>query len=247
MKKALLSAIFLSGVAMAQTGKVGINTDNPTETLQVQGTTRITEIPINGSTNSIFTKPDGNASGSKDQTFTAVNTLVVDKNGVVGAIAGLPDTESKEVKSIKYVTKTVPINASTPDASVVRLGNLEVRFDGTSPTAREESLSFRLVNKITDVNGREAFADNVIANQLKIGSGGIFGGQDTFISAMKGEWKQMTRQKPNIANNDFVQYNIALINTKEVYRLTVTVNKALSGAVSSVAQVTLFLERLTDQ
>lgn len=236
MKKTLLLAIFISGVAVAQTGKVGVNTDKPTETLQVKGTTRITDIPINGSTSAIYTKTDGTASENKDQKFTATKTLVVDANGVVGAVAGLPVVEDELSKSIKYTTKTVPISTSTPTASVVSLGNISVRFNGTSASG-EQSLSFMLTTN----------ADNVIVNQLKIGSGGMQGGQNTFLPATKDTWNEIIKQRPNVTNNDFVQYNIALVNTKEIYRLTVTANKAISGTVSSPAQVTLFLERLTDQ
>lgn len=167
--------------------------------------------------------------------------MVVDENGVVGAVAGLPVVEDELSKSIKYTTKTVPINTSTPTASVVSLGNISVRFNGTNPNpgaiGAEQSLSFKLITN----------TDNVIVNQLKIGSGSISGGQNIYTSALKDQWNEITKQKPNINNNDFVQYTIALVNTKEVYRLTATVNKALSGTVSSPAQVTLFLERLTDQ
>lgn len=65
MKKTLLSIVFLSGMAMAQTGKVGINTENPTETLHIKGSTRITDISLNGSS-TISTKTDGTVSENKD-------------------------------------------------------------------------------------------------------------------------------------------------------------------------------------
>ncbi|TZF93513.1 hypothetical protein FW781_17620 [Chryseobacterium panacisoli] len=40
--------------------------------------------------NTIFTKPDGTKSTVKDQTFTAVKTVVADANGVLGYLDGLP-------------------------------------------------------------------------------------------------------------------------------------------------------------
>lgn len=239
-------ALLLSGAIYAQTGKVGVNTETPTETLQVKGTARITDLPLKDATNSINTKTDGTASQTKNQTFTPTKTLVVDKNGVVGVVNGLPVTELPEIKTIKYKTKTVPIDAATPNTSVLELGNVAVRLRET--TERENALSFKIINNITDPYGNPATADNVIINQYKVGSGGHFGGQNMYTSATKNQWYDITNQKVNINNRDFVQYWICLVNTKEMYRLSVNVNRVLtSGSVNSPAQVTLFLERLTDQ
>ncbi|WP_327984671.1 hypothetical protein [Bergeyella porcorum] len=84
MKKKLLtlSTIALSSWANAQIGNVGINTQTPTETLNVNGTLRINELPIaNGK---IHTTSSGSASAAKDQNFTPTKMVVVDNNGVVG-------------------------------------------------------------------------------------------------------------------------------------------------------------------
>ncbi|MGI9526367.1 MAG: hypothetical protein ACR2MS_04565 [Weeksellaceae bacterium] len=244
MKNLKFIFLLLPFIAFAQ---VGVNTDKPTETIHVEGTTRIKELPITGTANSIYTQPNGNASATKNQPFNAIKTVVVDQNGVLGTIQGLPVTALPEIKTIQYATKTALINSNTPTNSITQIGNLRVRFDGTKPDGTEQTLSFMLINNITDPNRAPANADNVIVNQLKIGSGGIYGGQDTYFSAPKDAWRTITNQAPNVRNNDFVQYNISLINTKEVYRLTVMVNRPISATVNSVAEVTLFLERLTDQ
>ncbi|REC63560.1 hypothetical protein DRF65_05570 [Chryseobacterium pennae] len=72
--------------------QVGVNTSNPTETLDVAGIERIRELPKHNTNNSIFTKPDGTRSESKDQVFTATKTLVADANGILGYMEGLPTT-----------------------------------------------------------------------------------------------------------------------------------------------------------
>lgn len=84
MKKTLLIVNFMlmGGIALAQ--NVGINTENPTETLHLEGRLRATLLPDDGQENVIFTKPDGTASNTKDQTFNAEKVVVVDKNGVFG-------------------------------------------------------------------------------------------------------------------------------------------------------------------
>lgn len=64
--------------------KVGIHTYNPTEILHVNGTMRVENLPIHGATNSIYTMPDGTASSTKNQTFNARASVVVDGNGVLG-------------------------------------------------------------------------------------------------------------------------------------------------------------------
>lgn len=84
MKKTLLtlSTIALSNWANAQIGNVGINTQTPTETLNVNGTLRINELPV--ANEKIRTTSTGTASTSKDQNFTPTKMVVVDNNGVVG-------------------------------------------------------------------------------------------------------------------------------------------------------------------
>lgn len=87
MKKLLISSLFLSTMAFAQNGKVGINTSTPTETLNVNGTLRINTLPVSGTANSIYTKPDGTGSAAIDQTFNGSRVLMADDNGVVGVTA----------------------------------------------------------------------------------------------------------------------------------------------------------------
>ena len=254
MKKKLLLISFISVNAFAQ---VGVNTSLPTETFDVNGTARIRELPLNGSTNSITTinsldATNGTASSTKNQTFSGINTVVVDKNGVVGIVAGLPITVTPTTKSIQYVTKTALIDANTATNSIITVGNLQVRFDGTNPTGGEQTWSFKLINDIRNQSGSSALADNVVANNIKVGSGGIFGGQFRQLSAQKDTWYTMndTSGRPNVNNRDFVQSNISLVNTREVYRLTISVTPTInltSPNVSSQGQVSLFMERLTDQ
>ncbi|WP_236682779.1 hypothetical protein [Riemerella anatipestifer] len=94
--------------------KVGIATSKEipaTETFHVNGTARITDLPLNGATSAINTKTDGTASTTKDQAFTAVKTVVVDANGVLGTVSGLPVTELPLApgvyKPIRYCAKNV--------------------------------------------------------------------------------------------------------------------------------------------
>ena len=86
----LFVSILCTAVANAQSGKVGINTSAPTEILSVNGTVRVQELPLNGSTNSLYTKGDGTASSTKNQTFNPSKTVVADANGVLGVVSGLP-------------------------------------------------------------------------------------------------------------------------------------------------------------
>ncbi|WP_439480729.1 hypothetical protein [Chryseobacterium aquaticum] len=254
MNKKLLLISLISVNAFAQ---VGVNTSSPTETFDLNGTARVRELPLNGTINSITTinssdATNGTASSTKNQTFSAINTVVVDKNGVVGIVTGLPITVAPTTKSIQYVTKTALIDANTATNSIITVGNLQVRFDGTNPNGGEQTWSFRLINDIRTQSGTAATADNVVANNIKVGSGGIFGGQFRQLSAQINTWYTMnaTSGMPNVTNRDFVQSNISLVNTKEVYRLTITVTPTISLTspnVSSQGQVSLFMERLTDQ
>ena len=82
--KSGVAVVFFFGLGMASinaqttqttqpTGKVGINTTNPTETLDVKGKVRIQGL-----------YSDGNQTGTKNANFTATNMVVVDANGVLG-------------------------------------------------------------------------------------------------------------------------------------------------------------------
>ncbi len=139
MKKRLLMTFLSYGtLALAQhTGKVGINTENPTETLQVSGTMRIETLPQNNATNAIYTKTDGTSSNSKDQVFTATKTLVVDANGVLGVIDGLPKTDAVEEntivkksygKCVQITGKTSPSPDYTLPGSILSFDDYEIRF-----------------------------------------------------------------------------------------------------------------------
>lgn len=244
-------AVLASGLAFAQTGKVGINTENPTETLQIQGTARITDLPIN-ETGLISTNTDGTESTARNQTFSATKTLVVDNNGVVGAIDGLPVMEVPEYKNVPFASKSVTIGSATPEMSVVRLGNIEVRFDGTNPTGGEESVSFRIHNDavLYGRDGNESPYDLAIVNTMKIGAANktVTGTQDWVVDGMKGmDWWAIGYNKPNVWQGDFVQYMISLLNTKELYRISVQVNRYWEGKYTNAdGRVTIFVEKLTN-
>ena len=81
------------------TGNVGIATNAPTETLHVNGITRLQGLPQNGATNAIYTTSGGSASATQNQTFTATRTVVADANGVLGYVTGVPTGATRVVVS----------------------------------------------------------------------------------------------------------------------------------------------------
>ncbi|WP_250206619.1 hypothetical protein [Riemerella anatipestifer] len=124
-----------SGVAQTEK-KVGIATSKETpatETFHVNGTARIADLPLNGATSAINTKTDGTASTAKDQTFTAVKTVVVDANGVLGTVSGLPVTElpppPEVYKPIRYCAKNVIGDASPAPTYTMTFANSGYIFE----------------------------------------------------------------------------------------------------------------------
>lgn len=84
MKKSLLFAgVLAMGLANAQTGKVGINTETPTEIFDVNGTVRVRQLPDENTTG-IYTTGTNTASTTANQTFTPTKIVVADANGVLG-------------------------------------------------------------------------------------------------------------------------------------------------------------------
>lgn len=80
----LILTISISFSVKSQTKNVGVNTTTPTENMDVNGIVRLRAHPQDGETNAIYTKTNGDASGTKDQTFIATRNLLADANGVVG-------------------------------------------------------------------------------------------------------------------------------------------------------------------
>lgn len=82
--------------------QVGVNTTAPTESLDINGNLRIRNLPLDKSTNTIYTQPNGTASATKDQQFVGVAPLLVDANGVVG----ISSATAKPYTTVKYLLST---------------------------------------------------------------------------------------------------------------------------------------------
>lgn len=154
--------------------------------------------------------------------------------------------------------KTTTIDNSTPRNSLLTIGNIGIYFNAQA-NSTAAYIKFCLLNGISD---------NVVVDQLKMGSGGLYGGNQTFLSVTsnpytniiesippfnsnaEAPWHTITLEEPSITNRDMIQYMISLINTKEVYRLTAIFNGPILATtnqpIASEATATLFVERLTN-
>ncbi|GAA5087227.1 hypothetical protein GCM10023210_09990 [Chryseobacterium ginsengisoli] len=95
-------------------GNVGINATSPTEKLDVNGNTRLRNLPLSGTGNAIYTQSGGNASTVQDQTFTGTRTVVADANGVLGYINGIPsDPGTPRILVSASVPRTQDIKNTT--------------------------------------------------------------------------------------------------------------------------------------
>lgn len=122
----LIGVVLAAGIYNAQ-GKVGIKTESPTETFDVQGTARIRELAPAGSDNSIY-----GGENAKNHSFEATKTIVADKNGVLGYMEGTEDpfgipVYKKVVKCIEgyFPGKNNLVNAN----STIQLEDLEMRLN----------------------------------------------------------------------------------------------------------------------
>lgn len=84
MNKLKLSifSLMIGGTFYAQTGKVGINTETPNETLEINGTLRVNNLPESGS-GKIY---DGLNNTEAKTTFTGTNMVVSDDKGNLGTL-----------------------------------------------------------------------------------------------------------------------------------------------------------------
>jgi len=217
--------------------KVGIETKTPTEFLDINGTARVRELPLNGSLNAINTKPDGTLSNTKDQTFSAVKTIVVDKNGVIGTVDGLPITEAPNVKTIQYSRSSSRIDGSTPVNSITTLGNLSIRFNATT-TGSNNSIEFMT-----------AVGNNVTAFADVSGAGGNHYANWKTTVAAANTWYKATAQGVTPANRDTYTLMITLHNSEEIYRVSLICNAGIPANTNPIIgdlqpQVIIFIERL---
>lgn len=266
--KLTILLVYTIGLVSAQTVKTGVNTTTPTETMTVNGTMRVSQLPTNTATNAIYTinsttATNGTASETQNQTFTAANTVVVDKNGVLGVVQGLPATNTPNVRTIQYTSETVVIDDNTPLTSIVTLGNVSFRFNARANSDTGQFLQYRLnsyddvVNSMTRIAGTGGvnyggYRSSASGRNLWYNLGGAIGISSAYTN-------QVT-----ISRNDFQVGQLTTINNKETYRVTVSINsggsknyetginalgngETPSGSISTPRQVTLFVERLTSQ
>lgn len=153
-KKSILAVTLITfSTTIAQ---VGINNTSPTETFDVAGTTRIRNLPANGSSNIIYTKPDGSKSTAIDQAFTATRTVTADKNGVLGYVDGIPAQAVTESTGSTIIKTIYP--AIAPDQTkTISIGGMTFRIDNTWGIQMALTSS---VNKTIYVGMNQQFASN---------------------------------------------------------------------------------------
>lgn len=167
MKKSLLLAGMLAvGLANAQTGKVGINTENPNETLEINGTLRVDNLPESG----VGTIYDG--AETAGTTFTGTRTLVADEKGNIGYLAGAGDTPFSQEDLVKVGTEVndsvTTLTAENTTFSNVNSINTPVK--NGSFTLTKKSVVFFNVALSTQVMG-------IDPQQVQLPDGNVFNTQ----------------------------------------------------------------------
>jgi len=240
MKNKVLSSLFILCCAFgySQTSnKLGVNVKAPTESLDVNGTTRLRSLPVNGATNAINTKTDGTASTAKDQTYSAVKTVVVDANGVMGTIDGVAMTTAPNVKTISYARTSALIDADVKKNSETTIGNLSIRYStNTTNTGNWIEFQTKEANQVT------AFAE-------VSGAGGNYFANWKTTATAANVWQTATSQGVTASNRDTYTLMITLHNSQEIYRVSLICNAKINASgtpwIAEVpARVIIFIEQL---
>lgn len=231
----------------------------PTWTLPVLGTGDANllgrEYLIRNSSGSTLTLK-GNGSELIDVAGTGSNTVLIPHGhtGYVKSTGGesptgvtwafsMIGTPGGATTSLQYAKSTVsPIDANTPINSLVTIGNLKVRFTGTSPNNNNGYIEYQpLVDSHFTVLWR------------KVGSGGSgeFYNQQNGVTTST--WQRMpwngdaNDRNFNPNNRDVAYAYIMMHNTRETYRLTVNANNTIgtsNGVPQAPSQITIFVELL---
>ena len=241
MKNKVLSSLFILCCVFgySQTNnKLGVNVKAPTESLDVNGTTRLRGLPVNGATNAINTKTDGTVSTAKDQTYSAVKTVVVDANGVMGTIDGVAITTAPEIKTIQYARTSALIDANTTKTSETTIGNLSIRYASGSDTESGNWIEFRT-----------AVPNQVTAFGQVSGKGGNYFASWKTTAAAAGKWEKATDQGVTASHRDTYDVTITLHNSQEIYRVSLICNAKINASDSPwiaevPARVIIFIEKL---
>lgn len=198
MNKRILSLFLLGGVLFvkAQTGKVGINTENPTETLQVKGTFRVSELPDANAQNSIYTQVNGGNSDTKTQTFTPAKMVVVDNNGVFGKQDILTIPSYTGSTSVVLENNSFKRAALTGDVvSVIDSNNVTV----TKLQGNAVSITAPTQGQILKWNGTQWTPTNEVVNTNIYNANGTIDANRTVT--MSGRTLDFTGGKTSFINN----------------------------------------------
>lgn len=232
----LMLTSFTFALFSAQTGKVGINTISPTENIDVNGTLRVRFLPVNGTANSIYTTgTDSNSGSTPNQTFTAVNTIVADANGVLGVVQGLPPISN----TVTYIAPTggFPFNDSaTNSAYTIALGPLTVSFYQKS---NNNNNKFNFSIKSSNAN------DSYIINLRRMTT------TTTTLSQLRGTLTTNTWQEiGTTANEHFTagyeswHINIYLKSVDRIFRVTLISAASSSSSTATGDQITMNIQEL---
>ena len=143
----LASVYFNAQTTTPPTGKVGVNTITPKETLDVNGTLKVGNLPTNGTANAIY-----NGGKNKSTTFTATNMVVADANGVLGKTS-IPIIPTEPWRKVGGSTE-----ATSNTDNIYQNGNVGIGNFGNSKT-----LSNKLeVEGSTKLNGALRVTGNSI-------------------------------------------------------------------------------------
>lgn len=149
--------------------------------------------------------------------------------------------DQEPTKSISFArSRSRPINSNTPTNSVTSIGNLIVRYNGTT-------------NTIGYIEYQVKTPSHVTTWYQKAGGGGTRYAYWGTQVATTNNWYKLTSQTANDSNNiharnrDVSQAIIILHNTREVYRITSNLNgriAASDGVNVARSSATLFIEKL---
>lgn len=182
MKKIIiLGSVLLSFSLQAQLNKVGINHTTPTEFLDVNGTVRIREMPIDGTTNALY-----NGSTTKSTPFIATNVMMADANGNLGKAVNKDLVPNKNYTGFNaldnstamFVTRQYTVG-DWPSSG----GGFDTGMSTTKWEAILSNISYRLSDRYTTTGSTAS--DNPFINTFLTN---VFGSEGTTTTVQTFGW-----------------------------------------------------------
>lgn len=208
------------GFKITEQGKATINAATPTETFDINGTTRVRDLPTSGAANAIY-----NGTETKATTFTGTRTVVADANGVLGTVVGLPVASVLANNGLtkNVTTNEIELGGSLNRATDITLNTRQLSIIGSTQRTNYSPNGILVQEGITSHGSMIVRSADVNSNSRQT---------NLYLQAFDGSSTQI------LAGEDATSLTIGTTNTAVLAPIIFSTNHAVSTLHSEKMRLT---------